>query len=112
MSNVSLINYSTREFTTKGEMDSYIRKQDEIFTKEVTKIFIETGMLRRVVTQIWNKKETFRVGIIFEYKDQTAYKNCQSLLEKHYLPYLKDYNTKVIGSRGIVVHEFVSDDFT
>ena len=104
MSNVSLINYSTREFTTKGEMDSYIRKQDEIF--------IEAGMLRRVVTQIWNKKETFRVGIIFEYKDQTAYKNCQSLLEKHYLPYLKDYNTKVIGSRGIVVHEFVSDDFT
>ena len=78
----------------------------------VKKIFIEAGMLRRVVTQIWNKKETFRVGIIFEYKDQTAYKNCQSLLEKHYLPYLKDYNTKVIGSRGIVVHEFVSDDFT
>ena len=40
MSNVNLINYSTREFTTKGEMDSYIRKQDEIFTPEVTKIFI------------------------------------------------------------------------
>ena len=78
MSNVSLINYSTREFTTKGEMDSYIRKQDEIFTEEVTKIFIEAGMLRRVVTQIWNKKETFRVGIIFEYKDQTAYDNYRS----------------------------------
>ena len=52
MSNVDLINYSTREFTTKGEMDSYIRKQDEIFTEEVTKIFIEAGMLRRVVTMI------------------------------------------------------------
>ena len=52
MSNVNLINYSTREFTTKGEMDSYIRKQDEIFTPEVTEIFIEAGMLRRVVTQI------------------------------------------------------------
>ena len=70
MSNVNLINYSTREFTTKGEMDSYIRKQDEIFTEEVTKIFIEAGMLRRVVTQIWNKEGTFRVGILFEYKDQ------------------------------------------
>ena len=50
MSNANLINDSTREFTTKGEMDSYIRKQDEIFTEEVTKIFIEAGMLRRVVT--------------------------------------------------------------
>ena len=51
MSNVNLINYSTREFTTKGEMDSYIRKQDEIFTEEVTKIFIDAGMMRRVVTR-------------------------------------------------------------
>jgi hypothetical protein len=59
MSNVNLINYSTREFTTKGEMDSYIRKQDEIFTEEVTKIFIDAGMMRRVVTQIWNKEGTF-----------------------------------------------------
>ena len=107
-----LINYTTREFMSDNELELYAKKQDEIFTEEVTKIFIEAGMLRRVVTQIWNKKETFRVGIIFEYKDQTAYKNCQSLLEKHYLPFLKDYNTKVIGSRGIVVHEFVSDDFT
>ena len=56
MSNVSLINYSTREFTTKGEMDSYIRKQDEIFTEEVTKIFIEAGMLRRVVTHNLKQK--------------------------------------------------------
>ena len=111
MSNVNLINYSTREFTTKGEMDSYIRKQDEIFTEKVTKIFIDAGMLRRVVTQIWNKEGTFRVGILFEYKDQEAFKNCLSLLEKYYLPHLKDYNTKVIGSRGIVVHEFVSDNF-
>ena len=63
MSNVNLINYSTREFSTKGEMDSYIRKQDEIFTEKVTKIFIDAGMLRRVVTQIWNKEGTFRVGI-------------------------------------------------
>ena len=77
MSNVNLINYSTREFTTKGEMDSYIRKQDEIFTEEVTKIFIDAGMMRRVVTQIWNKEGTFRVGILLSTKtkqhSKTAY---------------------------------------
>ena len=61
MSNVNLINYSTREFMTKGEMDSYIRKQDEIFTSEVTEIFINAGMLRRVVTQIWNKEGVFTI---------------------------------------------------
>ena len=35
-----------------------------------------------------------------------AYKNCQELLDKHILPHFKDFNTKVVGSRGIVVHEF------
>ena len=75
MSNVNLINYSTREFTTKGEMDSYIRKQDEIFTPEITEIFINAGMLRRVVTQIWNKEGTFRVGILLNTKIKTLLKN-------------------------------------
>ena len=111
MSNVNLINYSTREFTTKGEMDSYIRKQDEIFTSEVTKVFIEAGMLRRTVTQIWNKQGSFRVGILFEYRDKSAYESCQTLLKKHYLPAVEGLTTKVVGSRGVVVHEFVSDDF-
>ena len=111
MSNVNLINYSTREFTTKGEMDSYIRKQDEIFTPEVTKIFIEAGMLRRVLTKLWNKEGVHRVGILFEYRDEKAFAACQSLLEKHYIPMVKTFITKVVGSRGIVVHEFSSEEF-
>ena len=44
--------------------------------------------------------------IEFEYTDEKAYKNCQGLLDKHILPHFKDFNTKVVGSRGIVVHEF------
>ena len=68
-------------------------------------------MLRRVVTQIWNREGAFRVGIVFEYRDQKAYTDCQSLLEKYYLAFLKDFTTKVVGSRGVIVHEFHSDDF-
>ena len=44
--------------------------------------------------------------ILFEYTGEKAYKDCQKLLEKYYLHHLKDFNTKVVGSRGIVVHEF------
>ena len=110
MSNVSLINYSTREFTTKGEMDSYIRKQDEIFTPKVIEEFKKAGMLRRVLTRIWNKEGVARVGILFEYRDEKAFVACQSLLEKHYIPMVKTFITKVVGSRGIVVHEFESEE--
>ena len=35
----------------------------------------------------------------------------QSLLEKHYIPMVKTFITKVVGSRGIVVHEFSSEEF-
>ena len=68
-------------------------------------------MLRRVLTKLWNKEGVHRVGILFEYRDEKAFAACQSLLEKHYIPMVKTFITKVVGSRGIVVHEFSSEDF-
>ena len=111
MSNVSMINYTTRDFISKTELELYISKQDEIFTPDVVNEFTQAGMLRRVVTQIWNREGAFRVGIIFEYKDQKAYNKCQALLEKYYLGKIKDFTTKVVGSRGVIVHEFYSEYF-
>ena len=106
LSDVTLINYTTRDFISKAELELYISKQDNIFTENVISEFKKAGMVRRVVTRIWNREGAFRVGILFEYTDEKAYKDCQKLLEKYYLHHLKDFNTKVVGSRGIVVHEF------
>ena len=64
------------------------------------KLFTEAGMLRRVVTRIWNKKHAFRVGIVFEYRDQAAFEACKPLLEKHYLSAVEGLATQVFGSRG------------
>ena len=64
-----------------------------------------------MVTQIWNKAHSHRVGIVFEYRDQEAFKASQALLEEHYLPAMEGLTTKVVGSGGIIVHEFVSDEF-
>jgi len=52
-----------------------------------------------------------RVGIIFEYRDQEAHNQCQKLLEEHYLPAVEGLTTKVVGSRGVVVHEFISENY-
>ena len=106
MSSSKLINYTTRDFLSENELELYISKQDFIFNTDVISIFKKAGMLRRVVTKIWNREGAFRVGILFEYSGEKAFKDCQKLLEKHYLGHLKDFNTKVVGSRGIVVHEF------
>ena len=64
-----LINYTTREFISDNELELYVSKQDEIFTPEVIKEFSKAGMLRRVLTRIWNKEGVARVGILFEYRE-------------------------------------------
>lgn len=111
MTNVSMINYSTRDFATKEQLELYLLRQEKAFTPEVIKLFTDAGMLRRVVTQIWNKEQSHRVGIIFEYRDQKSYNQCQTLLEKYYLPAVEGLTTKVVGSRGVVVHEFISENY-
>ena len=111
MTNVSMINYSTRDFATKEQLELYPPRQEKAFTPEVIKLFTDAGMLRHVVTQISNKEQSRRVGIILKYRDQDAQKACQSLPEEHYLPAVEGLTTKIVGSRGIVVHEFVSDNF-
>ena len=74
MTNTTLINYSTRDFANKEQLELYLIRQREAFTPEVIELFTKAGMLRRVVTQIWNKQGSFRVGIIFEYRDKDAFK--------------------------------------
>lgn len=111
MTNTSMINYSTRDFATKEQLELYLLRQEKAFSPEVIKLFTDAGMLRRVVTQIWNTEQSYRVGIIFEYRDQDAYVSCQALLKEHYLPAVEGLTTKVVGSRGVVVHEFVSDKY-
>ena len=54
-------------------------------------------MLRRVLTKLWNKEGVHRVGILFEYSDKKAFAACQSLLEKHYIPMVKKFITKVVA---------------
>ena len=106
-----LINYTTREFMSDNELELYISRQDEIFTPEVIKEFSNAGMLRRVLTRIWNKEGVARVGILFEYRDEKAFVKCQTLLDKYHAPKVKSFINKIVGSRGIVVHEFASNEF-
>ena len=73
--------------------------------------FQKAGALRQTVSQIWNRKGTFKLGFMWEYKDEKAFVACQTLLDKYHAPQVKTFVNKVVGSRGIVLHEFTSDDF-
>ena len=68
--------------------------------------FKKAGMLRRVLTRIWNKEGVARVGILFEYKDEKCFSKVQKLLSE----FMNNtetkellINTKMSASRGIVL---------
>ena len=111
MTSSKLISYTTREFLTENELELYVKMQDEIYTPAVIDEFIKYGLLRRALTKVWNKKSASKVAIIFEYKDDQSFVACQRLLEKYHHPKVKNFANKVVGTRGIVLHEFTADEF-
>ena len=112
MTSSKLISYTTREFLTENELELYVKMQDEIYTPAVIDEFIKSGLLRRALTKVWNKKGASKVAIIFEYKDDQSFVACQRLLEKYHHPKVKNFANKVVGTRGIVLHEFTTDEFS
>ena len=82
MSDITLINYTTRDFISKTELELYISKQDNIFTENVITEFKKAGMVRRVVTRIWNREGAFHVRILFEYTGEKAYKRLSKTFRK------------------------------
>ena len=112
MTSSKLISYTTREFLTENELELYVKMQDEIYTPAVIDEFIKSGLLRRALTKVWNKKGASKVAIIFEYKDDQSFVACQRLLEKYHHPKVKNFANKVVGTRRIVLHEFTADEFS
>ena len=112
MTSSKLISYTTREFLTENELELYVKMQDEIYTPAVIDEFIKSGLLRRALTRVWNKIGASKVAIIFEYKDDQSFVACQRLLEKYHHPKVKNFANKVVGTRGIVLHEFTADEFS
>ena len=88
-----LINYTTMEFMSDHKVEQYIAKQNPISTPVVGEEFAKVGMLRKILTKMWNEEGVRRVGILSKYRDEKAFATCRSLLEKHYAPMIKTFIT-------------------
>ena len=104
----ALINYTTIVFTTEFEMNEMIKHIDET-SKTWAPAMKKRGLKRFVCTRIWNKGDTFKLGILFEYDTKEAFEANIEYLDKHFntLPKTKELMTlaKIEGSRGIAVFE-------
>ena len=108
--NPKLVNFTTQDFISEKELELASLRWDQV-KDSYYKRLKELGLLRIVSLRIWNKENVARLGFVFEYRDEKAFVACQTLLDKYHAPQVKTFVNKVVGSRGIVLHEFTSEDF-
>ena len=59
-----IVNYTERRFTSEVEMTRYLSQTEEIWNNEVMAMLLESGLQRKTVTQIWNKSDQVKLGIV------------------------------------------------
>ena len=74
MKDSKLINYSTQDFSTESDMLITLHNWQDKKEKFLPKLKSK-GLLRHAIMRVWNRDSSFRLGHIFEYKDENAYKN-------------------------------------
>ena len=50
--------------------------------EEMLPKFKKAGAIRQTVSQIWNKEGVFRLGTMWEYKDEKAFTECQKIIQR------------------------------
>ena len=105
MKKSKLINLTTQDFILEKELELKLLRQDKIKDKFIPKLKTN-GLLRLVTTKVWNKEGKSRLGHLFEYEDDKAYKKCQPIFQEIERNEKEDQLMKVFGNRGIILEEY------
>ena len=104
-----LSSYTIVDFPTKAQLNLFLkyveqRNNDNVVIEEMK----EAGLVKRIVSQIWNATNAYRIGITNEYKDEESFTKFQIVL-KDFLekPETKELlaGAKISSSRGVVLFE-------
>ena len=107
MTESTLLNYTTADFSTKADMEIRIYRWQEQREKYLPKLQ-EKGMLRFTITRVWNKEGVFRIGYLFEYKNEKAFKDCQDIWQEIESKMKAEQAVKVFANRGVVLVDDVT----
>ena len=108
MKKSKLINFTTQDFVSEKELELKLYRWEKVKDKYIPKLKA-SGLLRVVTTKIWNKEGISRLGHLFEYEDEKAYRACQEIIEKKIMPKAKvSYNSKIRNNRGIIFYDYRS----
>ena len=66
------------------------------------------GLKRYSITRIWNKKDQFQLGHIFEYKNEQAMKECLPIWKDIEQEFKEKIPNIAVGYRGILLDQYES----
>lgn len=100
-----LINITIQTFKSENELELSLSKWDAVKDKFMP-LFEDRGLKRYSITRIWNKKEQYQLGHIFEYKDEDSLKDCLPIwndIEKQFKNKIQNITT---GYRGVLIDDY------
>ena len=110
--NTVSLNSLYMDFSTENELDLFLKSLDEIWTDKLYSELKENGLIRHVISKVWNKGQ-HRITQIFEYESENSFKKCERILTVAFTPKncptLAKFVFKIFNNRGIVVSEFKND---
>ena len=110
--NTTFLNSLYMDFLTENGLDLFLKSLDEIWTAELYTNLKQNGLIRHVISKVWNKGQ-HRITQVFEYESQDSFKKCESILKDEFSPQncpaLAKFVFKIFNNRGIVVSEYKID---
>ena len=104
--NSMLINFTTQDFMSEKELELASLRWDQV-KESYYKRLKELGLLRFVSLRIWNKENIARLGFVFEYKDEKAFKACLPVWKEIDAMESEDMVIKTFSNRGIVLEDTI-----
>ena len=108
MSESKLMSYITSDFASKSDMRVGAEEWQKIIEEMLPK-FKKAGAIRQTVSQIWNKEGVFRLGTMWEYKDEKAFIECQKLFSEAEMKFNRKTQIAVkdFSNRGIILYDTI-----
>ena len=108
MGESKLMSYITSDFGSKSDMRVGAEEWQAIIEEMLPK-FKKAGAIRQTVSQIWNKEGVYRLGTMWEYKDEKAFIECQNLFREAEKKF--DQKTQIavkdFSNRGIILYDVI-----
>ena len=104
------VNFTELRFASEAALNRYLNGLEAIWNEDVMKKLSELGLERKSIMRIWNHKDQFKLGILWEYSTPKAFKDCQKVISAHILPHAHKFEMVARSLRGVPVVDWRRDE--